>query len=73
MELSDAEKLRRANEAVQGFVDQFGPNDIVKLALIDVLLEEIYGDSVPVPSPAEQESNQDRSNHARRVFTYKIE
>ena len=36
----DAEK---ANEALQGFFDDLGPDDMLKRAFLEALLEEIYG------------------------------
>ena len=78
MNQSDKSKAERAHKALKGFVDQFGPNDLCKEALIDVLLEIIYdqpnGDDLDLPSEERQEEHQnsdDRGN--RQMPTYEIE
>ena len=70
-------KAEQAHSTLKSFTDQFGDNDLCKEALIDVILEVIYGksaDDLDLPSEAGQEANQDsRPSGQGTMPTYKIE
>jgi hypothetical protein len=79
-DLTQQEKLTQAQEGLRVFANQFGPNDLIKEAFFDVLLETIYDpeeatrDGLSVPSTEEQEigTNPEQSR-AGEMPTYKIE
>jgi hypothetical protein len=43
-ELTDEQKLMLAADTINSFLDGLGQNDIYKQILLEVLLEEIYGE-----------------------------
>ncbi len=78
MDKNDKNKAEKAHLAMKGFVDQFGPNDLCKEALIDVLLEAIYdqpiGDDLDLPGEKGQEDDSHSNDGGgREMPTYEIE
>ena len=77
MELTDKQKAEMSHKAMQDFASSFGPNDLCKEAMFDVLLEIIYdydGDDLYLPSPTGQENDKlDNDSGKRKMPTYEIE
>lgn len=78
-ELNEKEKINSAIKGIKSFVDNFGENDVIKEAFLDILLEAIYGqqekrDDIPLPSEAKQKDNKDYNNAGEGGMpTYEIE
>lgn len=80
MELDDKQKAEQSQEAIEDFAKLFGPNDLCKEALFDVLLELIYNydeyerDDIHLPSSQRQEDNQVADDGRNgQMPTYEIE
>ena len=72
--MNDLEKIQESVSAFQQFVDQFGENDEVKEMFLDLLLESIYGNNIPVSVEAGQERNEINSSiRTREMPTYTID
>jgi len=62
MNAEEKKKAEQAHSTLKSFTDQFGENDLCKLALIDVILEAIYGettDDLDIPGATGQETSED--------------
>ena len=76
MKTDDKKKAEQAHDTLKTFTGQFGDDDLCKLALLDVILETIYGestDNLDIPSKTGQEPGEDSGpSGAGDLPTYKI-
>lgn len=70
-------KTQKGYQTWDSFLNQFGENDLIKEAFLDILLEEIYGqtrEDLPLSSEKRQVSNPNTVNDGiREMPTYEIE
>lgn len=71
--MNDEEKTKTSLEAIDTLFGQFGENDLCKEALLDIILENIYGKIIPLPSETGQEGDQSPVSEQRSMSTYTIE
>jgi len=78
-DLTPQEKLAQIQEGLRHFADQFGPNDLLKEAFFDILLESIYDpagtrNDISLSGQEEQESSANSQCPGKREMpTYEIE
>lgn len=76
-ELTPRQKSQNGHNAFQFFANQFGDNDIVKEAFMDILLEVIYGekrdDLLISGSKRQKDSENISKDREGEMPTYEIE
>lgn len=70
--LTDAEKMKLATEGIESFVSKFGPDDIYRTVLLDIILERLYGEDIHLPQPEGQEGRQVSDDSTGSCPTYEI-
>lgn len=65
-------ELGKIDRTFDNFVGQFG-KDVYTKIMLEVLLEELYGKSIPVSGESEQKRSDNIDNTGRALPTYEIE
>lgn len=73
MKLTNEQKTQLGFETIQTFWDQFGENDLCKQVLLEILLEELHGQTLSISGSPRQKGNQDFDNQQGTMPTYEID